>query len=337
MPGLAGQARDHQKAAYLAWLAVCLIWGTTYLAIRVALETIPPALVGGLRYTAAGAVLAVLLRARGERMPGVAHWRGLALLGFLMIALGNGGVIWAEQWVPSGIAAVVVAASPFWMTGLEATLPGGERITAQWIAGLLLGFAGILMLVWPELTAGGELGRQFGFGVVALQVACIGWALGSSYSRRHARGENVLGASALQMIFGGAIMLVAATLRREWHDVSFTWRTGAAELYLIVFGSLVGYSAYVYALKHLPVSTVSLYAYVNPVIAVILGTLLLGEPFGWRVLIASAVVFAGVAVVRFRGRRLPSARQTTLRPLMSRTRNSTIATTSSSQMKLPMV
>ena len=302
---------DKNRAAYLAWISVCVIWGTTYLGIRVALETIPPALVGALRYLAAGIALAVILRLRGERLPGVVHWNGLALLGFLMIGLGNGGVIWAEQWVPSGIAAVVVATSPFWMTGLEASL-GGERITAQGLAGLVIGFAGILLLVWPELTAGGALGRQFAIGLVAIQIAEIGWALGSSYSRRHAREENALGAAAVQMIFGGVFMAIAATVRGEWSIVTFTWRSGLAELYLIVFGSLVGYSAYVYALKHLPMSTVSLYAYVNPVIAVVLGTLLLGEPFGWRVVIASAVVLAGVAVVRFRGRTGTAARGLTV-------------------------
>jgi drug/metabolite transporter (DMT)-like permease len=293
-------SHDYKRAAYLAWLSVCLIWGTTYLAIRVALETIPPALLGALRYLAAGIALAVILRLRGERLPAFRHWSGLALLGFLMIGLGNGGVIWAEQWVPSGIAAVVVAASPFWMTGLEAAI-GGERLTVRGVFGLVLGFCGILLLVWPELTAGGELGRQFAVGVIALQVACVGWSLGSSYSRRHAREENALGGAAVQMILGGLFMAAAATVRGEWAELSFTARTLAAELYLIVFGSLVGYSAYVYALKHLPVSTVSLYAYVNPLIAVVLGTLVLGEPFGLRVVIAAAVVFAGVAVVRLAG------------------------------------
>jgi drug/metabolite transporter (DMT)-like permease len=294
-------ATDHTRSAYLAWTAVCLIWGTTYLGIRVALETIPPALVGALRYLAAGLALAVILRARGDRLPGPAHWKGLALLGFLMIVIGNGGVIWAEQWVPSGIAAVVVAAAPFWMTGFEAMLPAGERLTVRGIAGLVVGFVGILLLVWPELTAGGELGQRFGAGLIALQVACIGWALGSSYSRRHARQESALGAAAVQMIFGGFILAIVATQRGEWSSLYFNWRSGIAELYLVVFGSLVGYSAYVYALKYLPMSTVSLYAYVNPVIAVILGTILLGEPFTWRVAVAVVVVFTGVAIVRFNG------------------------------------
>ncbi len=286
------------RSAYIAWIAVCLIWGTTYLGIRVALETIPPGLVGGIRYVIAGAALAAILRWRGEHLPARVHWPGLALLGFLLICLGNGGVIWAEQWVPSGIAAVIVASGPFWMATIEALTPDGERFSRRILIGLSIGFIGIMALVWPDLTAGGALGRQFAFGLVALQVACIGWALGSSYSKRHARGENALGAAALQMFFGGLMMLVFATLRGEWQALTFTPRSLAAEVYLIVFGSLVGFTAYVYALKHLPVSTVSMYAYVNPVIAVSLGALLLGEPFGWRVVLAAAVVFLGVAVVR---------------------------------------
>jgi drug/metabolite transporter (DMT)-like permease len=246
----------------------------------------------------AGAVLIAILIARGERLPGRTHWPGLVLLGFLMICLGNGGVIWAEQWVPSGIAAVVVGSSPFWMSAVEAWAPNGEPFTRRILLGLLIGFAGILALVWPDLTGGGDVGKQFAAGLVALQVACLGWALGSAYSKRHARQENALGAAALQMLFGGLMMLAIASARGEWSDLSFTARSLAAEIYLIVFGSLVGYTAFVYALKYLPVSTVSMYAYVNPVIAVLLGSLLLAEPFGPRVAIASAMVLMGIAVVR---------------------------------------
>lgn len=289
------------RAAYLAWIAVCLIWGTTYLGIRVALDTIPPALVGAIRYTLAGVILATLLHLRGERLPPKSYWGGLAVVAALTIAVGNGGVIWAEQWVPSGFAALLVASSPFWMAGIEALLPGGERLTLRVIGGLLIGFAGIVLLVWPDLTAGGAHGRQFAVGVVALQIACLGWSLGSSYSRRHGREENALGAAALQMIFGGVIMLVAATALGEWRRLVFTPRTFAAELYLLLIGSLVGYPAYVFALKHLPVSTVSLYAYFNPVIAVVLGTVLLDEPFGPRVILAATLVFLGSAVVRWSG------------------------------------
>jgi drug/metabolite transporter (DMT)-like permease len=291
------------RLAYLAWIAVCLIWGTTYLGIRVALETIPPALVGAIRYTIAGVILTVALQRRGEGMPPRSSWGSLALVGGLLIAIGNGGVIWAEQWVPSGFAALLVAAAPFWMASIEALLPGGERITVRVVAGLLIGFSGIILLVWPDLTSGGSVGRQFALGVVALQIACLGWSLGSSYSKRHGREENALSAAALQMVFGGLIMAAMATALGEWRSLTFTPRTLAAELYLLFVGSLLGYPAYVFALKHLPVSTVSLYAYINPVIAVVLRTLLLDEPFGLRVILAGALVFLGSAVVRWSGMR----------------------------------
>lgn len=296
------------RPAYLAWIAVCLIWGTTYLGIRVALETIPPALVGGIRYTLAGIILAAVLAARGVRLPGRSHWAGLALVGALMIAVGNGGVIWAEQWVPSGIAALLVAASPFWMAGIEALIPGGERLSLRGFLGLMVGFGGIVLLVWPDLFGAGANGRQFALGVVALQVACLGWAAGSSYSRRHGRAENALAAAALQMLFGGFLMLAVATVAGEWARLTFTARSLSAEIYLLVIGSLVGYPAYVYALKHLPVTTVSLYAYINPVIAVLLGTALLDEPFGPRVVVATILVFLGSGVVRWAGKNGAAAR-----------------------------
>jgi drug/metabolite transporter (DMT)-like permease len=289
------------RSAYAAWISVCVVWGTTYLAIRIALESIPPALVGGLRFTVAGLVLALVLRLQGHALPSRAQWPALALLGALMLAVGNGFVVWAEQWVPSGIAAVVIASSPFWMAGIEASIPGGERLTARTFAGMCVGFLGILLLVWPDLTAEGAWGRQFAYGIVALQLAQIGWSLGTSYAKRQAQQENAVAASALQMLFGGVLMLIVASFRGEWASLSLTPRTIAAEAYLIVFGSLVGYSAYIYALKHLPVTTVALYAYVNPVIAVLLGALVLDEALDARIAGASMLVLAGIAVVRSRG------------------------------------
>jgi drug/metabolite transporter (DMT)-like permease len=291
----------HRASAYLAWVSVCVLWGTTYLAIRIALETIPPALLGGLRFTAAGILLVSILAARGERMPAFSQWSGLALIGFLTLCVGNGAVIWAEQWVPSGIAAVIVATLPFWMIGIEAFAPGGDRPSAWLVVGLLVGFGGILLLVWPEIVAGGAAGRQFLIGIAALQVGCIGWALGSALSRRQAREENAMVAAAMQMLFAGIFMLVAGTLRGEWSHLVLTPRTLSAEIYLVLAGSIVGYSAYIYALKHLPTATVSLYAYVNPVIAMVLGAVLLAEPLGPRVAVAAGMVLAGSALVQWRG------------------------------------
>ncbi len=292
----------HQrKLAYFAWTAVCLIWGTTYLGIRVSLETIPPALMGGMRWTIAGALLTLYLLARGERLPPRSSWGGIALLGFLMLGLGNGGVVVAEQWVPSGLTAVLVATSPFWMAAVEAALRDGERLRANVVAGLLIGFSGIVVLVWPDLTFGSSGNRGFLAGIAAIQIAALGWSLGSAYSRRHARSDNVLGTTAFQMLAGGLMMMAAGTVLGEWDQLHFTPRTAAALGYLTTVGAVGGFVAYTYALRHLPVTFVSLYAYINPVIAVTLGVLLLGERFDSRMTAAALLVLAGVAIVRWTG------------------------------------
>ena len=295
-----------RRLAYLAWVIVCIVWGTTYLGIRVSLETMPPMLMGGLRWLIAGALLAGYLLARGEPLPPPSRWGGILLLGFLMLGLGNGGVVVAEQWVPSGLAAVMIASNPFWMAAVEAVLPDGERLRANIVAGLVIGFSGIMVLVWPDLTVGETGRRGFLAGVIALQIASIGWSLGSSYSRRHARKDNVLGTTAYQMLAGGLIMTVTGSLLGEWPHLHFTTRTAIALAYLSTIGAVGGFVAYTYALRHLPVSFVSLYAYINPVIAVALGVLLLGESFDSRMAVAAALVFAGVAVVRWTGRQAVS-------------------------------
>lgn len=284
------------RLAYGAWIAVCLLWGTTYLAIRIALETVPPMLMGGFRWTIAGALILGAMKARGERLPDRAEWPSLALLGVLLIGFGNGGVVWAEQTLPSGLTAVLVAVVPFWMVGVELLAGSQDPLTLRRILGLLLGFAGIVLLVWPELELGA--GRDVVLGVLATQLACLGWAIGSTYSRRRAPTENVLAVAAYQMLFGGVAMALAGTLHGEWSDLSFNARTASALGYLLVFGSVAGFSAYVYALKHLPIATVSLYAYVNPVIAVVLGTLVLSEPMSPRMAAAGLIVLAAMAMVR---------------------------------------
>lgn len=283
---------------WIAWVVVCVVWGTTYLAIRVALETVPVVLVAGLRWMSAGIILTGIVYATGGRLPGRYAWAGLALLGFLMNVIGNGLVVWAEQFVASGLTAVVVAMVPFWQVAIEAWAPGGERITRRTIAGLLLGFSGILVLVWPELAFGGAATTGMIAGIVALQVACAGWAAGTSYTKRHASAADPLSAAALQMLFSGVMLLGLSTALGEWSELHFTTRTAAAMIYLTVMGSAVAYTAYVYIVRRLPLSTVSLYAYINPIIAVVLGTLLLDEPFSLRIVLASALVLAGVAVVR---------------------------------------
>ena len=313
-----------RRLALFAWMAVCLLWGTTYLGIRVCLETMPPMLMAGLRWTIAGVLLTGYLLLRGERLPRASTWGGITLLGFLMMVLGNGGVVWAEQTVPSGLAAVIVASSPFWMAGVEACRADGERLTWRSAIGFLIGFSGIVLLVWPELRHGAATASaRAGFlaGIISLQIACLGWSIGSSYSKRHARSENVLAVTAGQMLAGGLMMLTIGTVRGEWSALAWSSRSVVAFTYLATVGAIGGFAAYTYALRHLPVSFVSLYAYVNPVIAVTLGVLVLGEAFTWRMGLAAALVFGGVAIVQRRGQ--------TRRPLINRTNTSTMAMTNS--------
>jgi drug/metabolite transporter (DMT)-like permease len=290
------------RRAYLAWVAVCLIWGTTYLAIRISLETIPPLLMAAIRWIVAGTLLIVILKIRGERLPAPRAWPSLAVLGVLLLGFGNGAVVWAEQTVPSGLTSVLVATSPFWMVGIDAVMPNGTRLTIKHVAGLAIGFGGIVTLVWPEIHASDASARAFLGGVIAAQVACIGWAIGSSYARHrgrgHARDENVLATAAFEMLFGGIVLLAAGLGLHEGARLVFTPRTTAALVYLIFFGAIGGFTAYAYALKHLPVATVSLYAYINPIIAVVLGTIVLGEPLNARMAIAAAVVLAGITLVK---------------------------------------
>ena len=305
--------------AYLAFITVCLIWGTTYLGISVALETVPVLLVAGLRWMFAGVVLSALMLATGRGLPRPALWGPLVLLGFLMNVVGNGFVVYAQQYVPSGLTAVLIATTPFWSALVERLLPNGERFSRRSLLGLGLGFSGIVVLVWPQMTNGGAGGSAFIGGVIAIQLACIGWVIGTSYAKRHELGDNPFRSTALQMVFSGTMLLAAATWHGDWAQVTFTPRTMAAMVYLSIAGSLVAYSAYIYAIQHLPLSLVSLYAYINPIIAVALGVAFLGEPFTWRMALAAALVFGGVAIIR----------RQTRRPLINRTRNSTIAMTRS--------
>lgn len=287
-----------QRRAWAAWAAVCLIWGTTYLVIKIALETIPPFLMGGIRYLIGGTILGLWLIARREGLPPVREWGRLALLGFLMIALGNGGVVWAEQYLASGLTAVVIATSPFWMVAIDALFPGADRLALRQWGGLFIGFCGIVLLMWPELSLGGATGRGTVLGILALQIACAGWAVASAYTRRHALSRNVLGVAAVQMFFGGLFMTLAGIGTGEWPHLTFSERTLWALVYLTLAGSVIAFAAYSYALRHLPIASVSLYTYVNPVIAVALGTVLLGEPFRASMLVAAAVIVVGMLVVR---------------------------------------
>jgi len=291
--------------AYGALAAVCFLWGTTYLAIRVGLETLPPLLFAGMRFLTAGVLLFLFVRfVRRARLPKGREWLDQAVVGLMLLGIGNGMVVLAEQWVPSGAAALLVATSPFWVVGLERILPTGERASLRAIIGLVLGFVGLVLLVAPHLS-GTSLNGYYLLGAAAIQFGCLSWSGGSVYSKHHSTGISPFMAAAIQMLIAGVALTVIGTVLGEWRTLHFSARSFSAFLYLIVFGSIVAFGSYTYAIQKLPLSIVSMYSYINPVIAVLLGWLILSEPLGVRVIIAMTIILAAVALVKTAPRRVP--------------------------------
>ncbi|HEX8721736.1 MAG TPA: EamA family transporter [Pyrinomonadaceae bacterium] len=284
--------------AYGAWAAVCFFWGTTYLAIAVGLETFRPTLFAGLRFLIAGVVLFfVMAWQRNARLPKGREWFDLGAVGLLLLGVGNGAVVWAEQWVPSGMAALLVATSPFWAAALERMQKDGERVGLRGLLGMAVGFGGLALLVGPQLFAA-ELNGRYLLGVLIIQVGCFAWQAGSVYAKGRPTGVSPLMASAVQMLWAGVALTFLGTLLGEWGGMRFSARSAGAVLYLVVFGSIVSYSAYMYAIQKLPLSLVSTYSYVNPLVALGLGWLVLAEPLGWREAGAALVILLGVALVK---------------------------------------
>lgn len=284
--------------AYGAWAAVCFFWGTTYLAIAVGLESFQPTLFAGLRFLIAGGVLFfVMSQQRGARLPIGREWLDLGVVGIMLLGVGNGAVVWAEQWVPSGMAALLVATSPFWAAALERLQKDGERVGVRGLLGMAVGFGGLAMLVGPKLF-GAELNGKYVLGVVIIQIGSFFWQAGSVYSKLRPVGVSPLMSSAVQMLWAGVALTLLGTLLGEWPGMHYSPRSAGALLYLVVFGSIVAYSAYMYAIQKLPLPLVSTYSYVNPLVALVLGWLVLSEPLGWREAGAALVILLGVALVK---------------------------------------
>jgi drug/metabolite transporter (DMT)-like permease len=290
--------------AYGAWAAVCFFWGTTYLAIAIGLETMPPMLFAGLRFLIAGGLLFfVMSRQQNVRLPIGREWLDLGAVGLLLLGVGTGAVVWAEQWVPSGMAALLVATSPFWAAALERLRSDGERAGPSHVVGMLIGFGGLIFLLAPQLT-GAEMKGGLLLGVLVIQVGCFSWQAGSAYAKHRPTGVAPLMAAAVQMLWAGVALTLLGTLLGEWGEMRFSSRSLGALLYLVVFGSIVAYSAYMYAVQKLPLSLVATYSYVNPLIALWLGWAVLGEHLGWREAGAALVILGGVALVKTRPRDL---------------------------------
>jgi drug/metabolite transporter (DMT)-like permease len=286
---------------FAAFAAVYLIWGSTYLAIHFAVETLPPLLMAGARFMIAGVILLLWTQLRGRSGgPTKSDWITGLVSGALLLFGGNGAVVWAEQKVPSGMAALLVAVVPLWMVLLDWLRPGGRRPAAAVFVGLALGLAGLALLVGPSALRGdgGDTINLVGTGV--LMVGSLSWAVGSLYTKRAPRPSSASNGSATQMLAGGLCLLLVGVVNGELSSMDLRHASSQSVLgflYLVTFGSLIGFTAYLYLLAHTTAAKAATYAYVNPVVAVFLGWALAHEPVTPRTLIAAAVILASVAII----------------------------------------
>ncbi len=288
----------NSRLIFLAYAAVYLIWGSTYFAISIGIESMPALLVPAFRHLCVGLVFYPLFRYLTKEKPTLSQWVTCSVTGILLLAVGNGTVSWSEKFVPSGIAALLVATVSLWMVLIDWLRPGGVRPAPRVFVGLFLGFAGLVLLVGPKNLGGSD--RVSPLGTLVLVMASFAWAYGSIYSRHHPLPRSPLLGVAMQCLAGGWALLLVALFNGElgsFHLAQVSTRSWLALFYLAAFGSALGFSAYVYLLKHSNATHVSTYAFVNPVVALLLGWSLGGESLTLRTIIASAVILGAVILV----------------------------------------
>ncbi len=291
----------------MAFAAVYVVWGSTYLAIRIGIESFPPLILAGLRHMTVGLLLYPILRRKTGIRPTATQWRTAIVTGALLLFVGNGGVSWAEQTVPSGITALLVATVSLWLVIVDWLRPGGVKPVPRVAMGLLMGFAGLALLVGPAHLGGSE--RVDPRGAAVLVVASLAWACGSLYSKHGGMPSSPMVGVAMQSFAGGAILLLAGLFAGEFHGLhigAISLRSWLALAYLIVFGSGIGFSAYIYILHKSTAARVGTYAFVNPVVALFLGWLIAGENITLRTVIAAAVILTAVIVVITAPHRAPA-------------------------------
>ena len=289
-----------------AFAAVYIVWGSTYLAIRYAVQTIPPFFMVGARFIVSGAILYFWARLRGSPRPTRREWRDAAIAGGLMLGFGNGSVSWAELRVPSGLAALLVAVVPLWMVLLDWAGPHGSRPRGRVMLGIVVGLAGLFVLVKPGAAPGGSEGGVDLVAAIVLILSSLGWAAGSVYNRYGARPRSAAMSTGMQMLAGSVALLVIGAAIGEPARIHPTQISAASWIgwtYLVTFGSLIGFTAYIYLLQAVSPAKASTYAYVNPLVAVFLGWAIAGEPVTPRTLIAAAIILAGVAMITMNVRR----------------------------------
>lgn len=304
---MASPIGDPRARVVATFTAVYLVWGSTYLAIHYAVQTIPPFLMVGSRFLTSGTLLYCWARWRGAARPPTRQWRDAAIAGLLMLCLGNGAVSWAEQRVASGLAALLIAVVPLWVVIVDWARPHGRRPTTGVILGVVLGLAGLVILVGPSTILGhGSVDRT---AALVLVGGSLAWACGSVYNRYGDRPTSAVLSTGIQMLGGSVALLVLAVLSgelRRFEPAHISPASIAGWLYLVTFGSLVGFTAYIYLLQAVAPAKASTYAYINPLIAVFLGWALAGEAVSARTLVAAAIILAGVAMITFAQSRAPA-------------------------------
>lgn len=293
--------RPSPFAVVIAFAAVYLIWGSTYLTIRIAIESMPPFLMAGVRFMLAGAILYAFVRRPGTNRERITkrHWLSALIIGACLLLAGNGIVTWGEQYVGSGLVALIVATVPLWMA-VFAPLFGGSRVRWTAALGIAIGLAGVGLLLRP----GGAAPTEWQTYVVP--AAPLLWALGSLYAQRAPMPRQALTATAMEMLAGGGLLFVVGLASGEigrLHLSAITSASWWAFAYLVLVGALVGYSAYIWLLHNVSSTAASTYAYVNPLVAVILGAIVLGEPVGWFTIAAGAMIIVAVAFILYSRRR----------------------------------
>ncbi len=294
-------AADRQRRwnVILAFALVYVFWGSTYLGIRIAVEQIPPALMAGTRFLIAGPLMLAWCAFTGRRVSiRLGEALRLAIIGILLLSVANVVLAWAELWVPSGLAALMVSVTPMWFLVLETwILPGEHRASGRAVAGLALGAAGIIVLLWPELRHTSGLQRRQLIGSLSLLGGSFAWALGSVFSKRWKLDVDAFTGAGYEMLFAGATNVLIGTVAGDWSHAVWSRRGMGAVIYLVIFGSWVGFSAYIWLLKHVPTTKVSTYAYVNPVVAVFLGWLVLHEQITAYILAGTVIIVLAVSLV----------------------------------------
>lgn len=284
---------------WIPLLSIYLIWGSTYLAIRFAVETIPPFLMAATRFLIPGIILFVWRYFSGDPKPSIKEWKSTTIIGLLLLVGGNGGVTWAEQYLPSGVAALIIGSVPIWIILLNLFRPEGRRLKRSVILGTIIGFIGIAVLIGPN-QMGQSIERIQPLGIVTILLAAIFWSAGSLFSHHAEIPDSPLLSTGMEFLAGGTGLLILGILSGELSKVHFSAITSKSLIslvYLIIFGSLIGFVAYTWLLRNAPISLVSTYAYVNPLIAILLGNLLANEPLNLRILISAAIIIGSVFLI----------------------------------------